>query len=394
MSAVIAARLPRRARLFASVLLALLPSMASAQDATSTTADPAAMDHAAMGHGAVPAATPPPATAPVDHSTMDHSKMDHSTMQHGAGPSPMPPPAAVDHSTMDHSKMDHSTMQHVASPSPVPPPSAVDHSTMDHSKMDHSTMPHGAAPETSASPREPLTPIPPITAADRAAAAPPAHGMHGMHAMHDNAITSMLTLNRLETWDAEPGIGLEWEGQAWMGTDLDRLWLRSEGERIDGRTESADIEVLYGRSVARWWDVVAGVRHDFTPGASQDFAAIGLMGLAPQKFEVSATAYIGERGQTAARVEAEYELLLTNRLVLQPLVEANLYGQDDKRRGIGSGLNTVEVGARVRYEITRRFAPYVGVVRERAFGTAADLRRADGDDVDDTRVVVGVRAWF
>lgn len=99
------------------------------------------------------------------------------------------------------------------------------------------------------------------------------------------------------------------EGQGWIGTDLNRLWLRSEGERSDGRTEAADLELLYGRSIATWWDLVAGVRQDFKPGRAQTFAAIGVQGLAPQKFEVEATAYFGERGQFGARFEAEYELL-------------------------------------------------------------------------------------
>ncbi|MEO5827804.1 MAG: copper resistance protein B, partial [Luteimonas sp.] len=163
---------------------------------------------------------------------------------------------------------------------------------------------------------------------------------------------------------------------------------------VDGKLHGAELQVLYGRSVARWWDVVAGIRHDFKPGASQDFAALGVVGLAPYKFEVQATGYIGQGGQTAARFEAEYETLLTNRLILQPLVEVNLYGKNDARRGIGSGLSTVEAGLRLRYEFTRKFAPYIGVVRERAFGRTADFRRLNGEDIDDTRVVAGLRLWF
>lgn len=203
-----------------------------------------------------------------------------------------------------------------------------------------------------------------------------------------------MLLDRLEAWDADPGAGLEWEGQGWIGTDLNRLWLRSEGEHVDGRTESANLEVLYGRSISRWWDLVAGVRHDFKPGASQDFAAIGVMGLAPYKFEVEATGYIGQSGQTAVRFEIEYETLLTNRLILQPLVEVNFHGQSDERRGIGSGLSTAEAGLRLRYEITRQFAPYIGVVHERAFGRTADFRRNVGAGIDGTRIVAGIRIWF
>lgn len=214
------------------------------------------------------------------------------------------------------------------------------------------------------------------------------------HAMHEESIQSYVQFNRLEAWDADPGTGLAWEGQAWVGTDSNRLWLRSEGERIDGRLESADMEVLYGRPISRWWDLVAGVRHDFAPGGSRDFAAIGVIGLAPYKFEVAATAYIGQAGQTAARVEVEYETLLTNRLVLQPLLEAEINGRDDPRRGIGSGLSTVEAGLRLRYEVSRRFAPYVGVVHERAFGRTVGFRNDDGHAARDTRVVAGMRIWF
>ena len=249
---------------------------------------------------------------------------------------------------------------------------------------------HGAMPGMQQAPSAPRTPIPLVTDADRAAAVPPPND----HPVHDNPVENYTVFNRLEGWNADPGTGMYWEGASWIGTDLNRLWLRTEGEERASRLESADLEVLYGHSVSPWWDVLAGVRHDFKPGASQDFAAIGVQGLAPYKFEVAATAYIGQSGQTAARVEAEYEALFTNRLILQPLVEVNFYGQDDERRGIGSGLSTVEAGLRLRYEITRRFAPYVGVVHEQAFGRTTDFRRAQGEDDNDTRFVAGVRIWF
>lgn len=292
-------------------------------------------------------------------------------------------------------QVDHAAMGH-AMPTPTAPAEPMDHSKMGHDMgamsgesmpTDHSAMNRGVE---SAVPLQPRTPIPVVTDADRAAATPPSGG----HPAHDNGIQQYVLLDRLEGWDADPGAGAAWAMQGWLGTDLNRLWLRSEGERVDGRTESADLEVLYGRSVARWWDVVAGVRHDFNPGGSQDFAAIGVMGLAPYMFEVQATGYIGQSGQTAARVEIEYEMLLTNRLILQPMVEIDFYGRNDERRGIGSGLSTAEAGLRLRYEITRRFAPYVGIVHERAFGRTADFRRAEGEDASDTRVVAGFRIWF
>lgn len=358
-----------------AIALALLPGTGMAQ----------AMDHSKM-HMPVPE-KPAPARKPTPKK---------------APPKPVSKPAADGHAdhgstaappTQNAPETDHAAMGHDMS-TPAEP---VDHSAMGHDvgamtrdpdePMDHDAMGHDAMPMA---PTVPRTPVPAVSDADRAAAQPPAQ----THAVHDNTTQNFVLIDRLEAWNADPGTGMEWEGQGWVGTDLNRLWLRSEGERVGGHLESADLEVLYGRSVARWWDVVAGVRHDFKPGASQDFAAIGVVGLAPYKFEVEATAYLGQSGQTATRFEVEYETLITNRLILQPLVEINLFGQNDARRGIGSGLSTVEAGLRLRYEFTRRFAPYIGVVRERSFGRTADFRRSEGEDIDDTRLVAGVRIWF
>ncbi|MGH8073559.1 MAG: copper resistance protein B, partial [Lysobacter sp.] len=270
-------------------------------------------------------------------------------------------------------EVDHAAMGH------APPTEEVDHAAMGHhtttpnTQVDHAAMGHAVDTRLPAD-APPINPIPPITQADREAAFPDVAGHH----VHDNAVHSFWLLDRLEAWDADTGTGAGWEATAWVGTDIDRLWLRSEGDHVDGATEAADIEVLYGRAIAPWWDLVAGVRHDFGEGPSQTFAAFGVQGLSPYMFEVGATAYVGESGQTAASIEVEYETLFTNRLILQSMVEAELHGKDDERRGIGSGLGTIEVGLRLRYEVTRQFAPYIGVVHERAFGDTADFRRADG----------------
>lgn len=384
------------AALVAAIALALAPSLARAQHAGHA-ALPAAAPQPAKKKPSVPAAKPAnakKAATPVDHAGMGHAtptpstpaadEMDHAAMGHEAPAKAQP--QAVDHAAMGHEmpseqepasgEMDHAAMGHDMPATE----GAQDMQGMDHAAMGHA-MP---------APTQPREPILPITDTDRQAAFPDVAG----HAVHDRAVNTYFLFNRLEAWDADPGTAYAWEGQGWIGGDINRLWLRSEGERVDGETESADLEVLYGRGIARWWDLVAGVRHDFKPGESQSFAAIGVVGLAPQKFEVEATAYIGERGQTAARFEAEYELLLTNRLILQPLVEVNVFGKNDPVRGIGSGLSSVEAGLRLRYEFTRKFAPYIGVVRERAFGNTADLRRDEGEDIDDTRVVFGLRTWF
>jgi copper resistance protein B len=309
-------------------------------------------------------------SAPAHAQEMDHSKM---AMPPATTESPAQKPAPEQDTQAE--PMDHSTMGHEM-PIPQEPAQPMDHSAMGHDM-----------PMPSDQPRQP---IPSLTDADRTAAFPDVGG----HPVHGHSIQKFVLLDRLEGWNADDGNGLAWEVLAWLGTDLKRLWLRSEGDRVDDTTESADLEVLYGRSIARWWNVVAGVRHDLGEGPSQTFAAIGVMGLAPYKYDVEATAYIGESGQTAARLEAEYDTLLTNRLILQWLAVADLYGKADARRGIGSGLSTVEAGLRLRYEFTRKCAPYVGVVWERAYAGTADVRRDEGEEIDDTRFVAGLRIWF
>ncbi|GAB1407497.1 copper resistance protein B [Thermomonas brevis] len=316
----------------------------------------------------------PPDRSSNDHGTMDHGSMDHGTMEHGS----------MEHGTADPDGNDHSTMDH----------SGMNHSGMDDSPMDHGSMGHqpGASQDLPAT-VEPHEPIPVITPADRAAAFQDLDE----HVMHGTSINSYWALDRLEAWDAdEDGTGIAWEAKGWVGSDLNRLWLRSEGERAGGSTESADVEVLYGRAIAPWWDAVAGVRHDFGfgGGPSRTYAALGVIGLAPYKFEVEATAYLGESGQVGLGAEAEYEMLFTNRLIGQWLVEGEAWSKDDPAVGIGSGLSKVEAGFRLRYEFHRQFAPYVGVVWERAYGGTADQRRAQSGDIDDTRIVAGVRIWF
>ncbi|MGY0620219.1 copper resistance protein B [Lysobacter sp. A378] len=327
------------------------------------------------------------AAAQDHHDHAEPTPVDHSAMNHGDDASQKD----IDHAAMDHAAMGHGSTDQsphhpaTASPAKTSDHSGMDHGAMDHSTMDHAAMGHGAPPQT-----EPITPIPTVTDADRAAAFP----VLTLPMNHAPEINRYVAFNRLEAWDAQPGTGQLWEAQVWVGSDLNRLWLRTEGERIGGKTEAAELEAFYGRSVSTWWDVLAGIKHDFNPGGSQTWAAFGVQGLAPYKFEVSATAYVGESGQTAANVEVEYELLLTNRLILQPLVEVTAFGKDDPARGTGSGLSTVEAGIRLRYEIDRKFAPYIGVVHERVFGNTTDFRRSEGEDTRDTRLVAGVRIWF
>ncbi|RML33128.1 Copper resistance protein B [Pseudomonas syringae pv. atrofaciens] len=245
-------------------------------------------------------------------------------------------------------------------------------------------------PSTQAAPTQSRTPIPPITDADRATV----YTSHAGHQVHDSAINSYFLADKLEWQDANDGSALAWDLSGWIGGDIDRLLLRSEGERTNGKTEEAEIQALWGHSISPWWDVVAGARQDFKPGAPQTWAAFGLQGQAISDLDIEATAFIGEAGQTAARLEADYDLQLTSNLVLQPTAELNFYGKNDPQRGNGSGLSTSEFGLRLRYEITPQFAPYVGVSWDRSYGKTADYAREDDEDTQDARLVVGVRMWF
>jgi copper resistance protein B len=272
--------------------------------------------------------------------------------------------AAGDMPGMDHSQM-----------------SGMDHSAMQ--SMEDGMMQPAATTES-------RTPIPPLTEADRAAV----FTSPGGHKVHDSATNTYFLADKLEWQDADDGSAVAWDLSGWIGGDIDRLWLRSEGERSNGKTEDAEIQALWGHAISPWWDVVSGVRQDFKPDAPQTWAAIGVQGMALYNFEAEATAFIGEGGQSALRFEGDYDILLTNRLILQPTAELNVYGKNDAQRGIGSGLANTEAGLRLRYEIRREFAPYIGVTWNRTYGNTADYAREEGEKRSEARLVLGVRMWF
>lgn len=266
------------------------------------------------------------------------------------------------------------------------------HSPDEHSQrpaaepVDHDHQDHSAHEPPKPAERHPA--FPPITDADRAAAFPDVRG----HTVHDQAIHYFVLFDQIELHTG--GGSGRWENTGWIGRDLDRLWFRTEGKAHDGRLGDAQAHVLYGRAIARWWDVVAGVRQDFRPGPARTWLAAGLQGLAPYWFEVEATAYIGAGGRTALRLETEYELLLTNRLILQPLVGLEMFGRSDPERGIGAGLSTAEGGMRLRYEIRRELAPYVGLVWSRKYFGTADFAEAASERTGGATLAGGLRLWF
>ena len=213
------------------------------------------------------------------------------------------------------------------------------------------------------------------------------------HMMLEDPFNRGFVIDELEVLSADE-TPERWDVGGWAGSSRHKLTVRSEGERRGGTTERAELQLLWTHAVARWWDVVAGARADFAPGTDKNWAAFGVQGLAPYRFEVEATAFLSEGGETAARVEAEYDLLITNRLILQPQLELNWYGQTDVERGYGAGLSSGEAALRLRYEIRREVAPYVGIVRERLWGDSADAARAVGREPDDTSLVAGIRLRF
>ena len=210
----------------------------------------------------------------------------------------------------------------------------------------------------------------------------------------DDPLLFKLMIDKLEWRAAEGENPLVWEADAWVGKDLNKLWFKTEGEYRDGETEAAYVEALYSRAVSPYWDLQVGWRHDARPRPNRDWFAVGFKGLAPYWFEVDATLYAGGNGTVSGRLDAEYEIMLTQSLILSPELETNFYGADDPARGIGSGISNLELGLRLRYEIRREFAPYIGINWEKLFGTTADYAREDGESTNDLQFVVGIRAWF
>lgn len=256
--------------------------------------------------------------------------------------------------------------------------------------MDHGAMTPPADPPGSAEPRDPhaysegfvrgsgkysLADAPKLTLAD------------------EHSFASLL-VDRLERVDGREGNGLSYDAQAWFGRTYDRAVIKAEGERSGGTLEHASTELLWSHAVSSYWSTQLGLRYDSGAGPSREWLAFGVQGLAPYWFEVDATFYLGKEGRTAFSLEAEYELLLTQRLILQPRIEVKAYGKSDPALDVGSGVSEGAAGLRLRYEVTRQFAPYVGVEWTRKFGNTADLLREAGGPVSDTVWVAGVRLWF
>ena len=210
----------------------------------------------------------------------------------------------------------------------------------------------------------------------------------------DDPLLYKVMIDKLEVRGTDGPDPLVLDADAWVGYDLHKFWFKTEVEVVDGRTEEAEVQFLYSRAVAPFWDFQAGWRRDIRPQPERDYLALKFKGLAPYLFDVDAGLFIGESGQVNARLDAEYEYLFTQKLILSPEIEMSIYSEDDEEVGIGSGLSEMELGLRLRYEIKRELAPYIGVNWTKKFGQTADYARDEGEETSDVQFVIGIRSWF
>ena len=293
------------------------------------------------------------------------------------------PARAQDHGQMDHGQMDHGAMEqedHSAHQAPA----ADAHAGHDGPATD-GDIPTGTVP-----------PVPADHAADAFYdSAEMARARAAMLKESGGMAFSQLMLDRLEYRMGKGADGYHWEGEGWIGGDINRFAFKTEGEgAFGGPLERAEVQALYSRAIDPWFNLEAGVRHDIRPDPRRTYAVVGIEGLAPYWFEVSAQAFLSNRGDAHLRLEGSYDQRISQRLILQPAAEINVAAQDVPELGIGSGVSDVELGLRLRYEFAREFAPYVGVNWERKLGDTARFARADGERASATSLVMGVRFWF
>jgi len=201
-------------------------------------------------------------------------------------------------------------------------------------------------------------------------------------------------LDEFEGRYAPSGSDFRWDGEAWYGSDYNKLWLKSEGTLNRGRLGDGDQEALYSRSISPYFDLQGGLRVDLDDGPTRTWGAFGIQGLSLYQFEFQATAYVSDRGRFASRIEGSYDILLTNRLILQPQAEFNLYTKADPARQVGAGLSDIDAGLRLRYEVWRKFAPYIAVTYAGSLAQARHIIRSQGQQTGTTRFTFGIRSWF
>ena len=223
----------------------------------------------------------------------------------------------------------------------------------------------------------------------------PNPGMERIEPVMDQPILAHVIFNQLEgRWNGT-NTEFRWDGQGWVGTDYDKLWIKSEGTlQSNGTLDDGQQQFLYDRAITTYFDLQGGLRSDIDSRPTRNWAAFGIQGLAPYFFDLELTGYASGQGHLAAKLEASYDLLITQRLILQPEIELNLYSKADPARLVGAGFSDIDTGLRLRYEFNRKFAPYLGVVYDGRFGQSASYARRLGESTGDFRFAFGVRIWF
>lgn len=354
------------------LMLAGSATIVQAQDRAAG-AMPADMPVALMGH---------------DASMPDHAGHAPATdAPAGHGPANMP---------MDHAG--HGAQTPVAAGQAPPTDPHAGH-TMPPADATRTSREATASPAASPDVRTPPVPAPPPPSDRYADRFWPAGAMAAardtLRREHGAMLVGMAMVNIAEWQPASGGDRLRWDGEGWFGGDIHRLTVKTEGEGATGeRLETAETQLLYSRAIDAYWNIQAGVRQDLGRGARPTYAVLGIEGLAPYWFEVEGALFISDRGDVSGRVEAYYDQRLTQRLILQPRAELNVALRDMPHTRTGPGLSETSLDLRLRYEIRREFAPYVGVSWERRFGRTRRYARADGEEADGARLVLGLRAWF
>ncbi|WP_240325570.1 copper resistance protein B [Sphingomonas mesophila] len=327
-----------------TALLLAAVAQAAAQPASGCTPEHAAMGHCTLPTAPVQQQSKPPAAAPTPDPHAGHTM-------------PQQPVAADPHAGHDMGAAGQ------AGPEPGPPPS------------------------------EALSG--PAHAADEIFGPAMAESRAELHREHGGMLSYMIMVERAEAVVRKGRDGFAIDSQAWFGGDIDKLWLKAEAEAAWGeKLEHAELQALWSHAIDPWFDLQAGLRHDPQHGPDRTHAVLGLQGLMPHWWEVDAALFLSTEGELTARVEAEYDLRLTQELILQPRIEVDLSAQRIVELGIGSGLTEASAGFRLRYQQTPAFAPYVGVEYERAFGGTARFRRAEGESRDSVALLAGVRFFF
>lgn len=334
--------------------------------------------------------------------------MDHSKMPSMAKPDKSAPPPSD--CTPEHAQMGHCTMQADKPVAASPPPEAIvdPDCPPEHAKMGHCTPKAGpqndaAAVENSS---KTGTDLPP---GDAPAPAPPddwyadrifpagemEHARHEMMKENGAQTTAFLSFNLAEYQVRKGRDGFRWDGEGWYGGDINKITVKSEGEGAFGEgVEEAEVQLLYSRAIDPYFNLQAGIRQDLGRGPKRTYATVGFEGLAPYWFEVEGALFLSNNGDVLGRLEGYYDQRITQRLILQPRAEFNFALQDVSESAIGSGLSDVELGLRLRYEVVKEFAPYIGVEWAKKTGDTARFARAAGEDADVTSFVAGIRFWF